>query len=76
MENLPFLKQQQSEPPSRSAPENEWPESPRRFEPIYAPPVKKDLLESLKENQLALILLGIVAGFLLANMRPVVFQAK
>jgi len=82
MENLPFLKQT-SEPPSRSAPpppENEWPshmDSPRRFEPLYErPQVKKDLFESFKENQIGLILMGIVIGFLLANMRPVVFQAK
>jgi hypothetical protein len=37
---------------------------------------KKDMLESFKENQIGLILLGMVIGFLLANMRPVVFQAK
>jgi hypothetical protein len=52
-------------------------DSPRRFEPLYErPQVKKDLFESFKENQIGLILLGIVIGFLLANMRPVVFQAK
>lgn len=85
MENLPFLKQS-SEPPSRSAPpplpENEWPshiDSPRRFEPLYSverPREKKDPFEAFKENQIGLILLGMVIGFLLANMRPVVFQAK
>jgi hypothetical protein len=37
---------------------------------------KKDMFESFKENQIGLILLGMVIGFLLANMRPVVFQAK
>ena len=87
MENLPFLKQQSSEPPSRSAPpplpENEWPshmDSPRRFEPLYTTDrpqqVKKDPFEAFKENQIGLILLGIVIGVLIANMRPVIFQAK
>jgi len=85
MENLPFLKQQSEPPSSRSAPppENEWPshmDSPRRFEPLYntvdRPQVKKDPFEAFKENQIGLILLGMVIGFLLANMRPVVFQAK
>ena len=74
----------QSEPPSRSAPpapENEWPshmDSPRHFEPLYAQPVstKKDPFEAFKENQIGLILLGIVIGVIIANMRPVIFQAK
>ena len=84
MENLPFLKQQ-SETPSRSVqpppPENEWPshmDSPRRFEPLFTEraPEKKNPFDSLRDNQVALILLGIVIGYLLANMRPIVFQAK
>jgi preprotein translocase subunit Sss1 len=40
------------------------------------PPQKKDLFESFKENQIGLILLGIVIGVIIANMRPVVFHAK
>ena len=84
MDNLPFLTKN-TESQSRNAPpplpENEWPshDSPRRFEPMYTmdnSQQKKDIFESFKENQIGLILLGIVIGFLLANMRPVVFQAK
>jgi hypothetical protein len=52
-------------------------DSPRHFDGfIERPQQKKDVLESFKENQIGLILLGMVIGFLLANMRPVVFQAK
>ena len=54
-------------------------DSPRRFDPLYTverPQVKKDPFDAFKENQIGLILLGMVIGFLLANMRPVVFQAK
>jgi len=53
-------------------------DSPRHFEPLYAPqPVaKKDPFEAFKENQICLILLGIVIGVIIANMRPVIFQAK
>lgn len=54
-------------------------DSPRRFEPLYTierPQQKKNPFDALKDNQIGLILLGIVIGFLLANMRPVVFQAK
>jgi hypothetical protein len=50
-------------------------DSPRRFEPLY-PPEKKNPFESFKENQIGLILLGIVIGVIIANMRPVIFQAK
>jgi hypothetical protein len=53
-------------------------DSPRRFEPLYVdrPHEKKNPFDSLRDNQIALILLGIVIGYLLANMRPIVFQAK
>jgi len=85
MDNLPFLTKNNTESQSRNAPqplpENEWVshDSPRRFEPMYTTDnsqQKKDIFESFKENQIGLILLGMVIGFLLANMRPVVFQAK
>jgi hypothetical protein len=53
-------------------------DSPRHFEPLYPPQpaTKKDPFEAFKENQIGLILLGIVIGVIIANMRPVVFQAK
>lgn len=36
---------------------------------------KADVLESLKANPMALVLLGIVIGALLVNMRPVVIKS-
>jgi len=83
MDNLPFLTKN-TESQSRSAPpplpENEWPshmDSPHQFDTfVERPQQKKDPFEAFKENQIGLILLGMVIGFLLANMRPVVFQAK
>lgn len=44
------------------------PEQPERDQP------KPDVLESLKGNPMALILLGIIIGALLVNMRPVVIK--
>ena len=83
MENLPFLKQNDREPPSRNAPsESEWPQRPpphymQDDEPrggdVAMP--KADVLESLKANPMALVLLGIVIGALLVNMRPVVIKS-
>jgi hypothetical protein len=36
---------------------------------------KADVLESIKGNPMALVLLGIVIGALLVNMRPVVIKS-
>lgn len=82
MENLPFLKQ--NEPQSRNAPsESEWPQRPPphylqdddpRGTMDIAPP-KADVFESLKGNPMALVLLGIIIGALLVNMRPVVIKS-
>lgn len=78
MENLPFLKQSDREPPSRNAPsESDWPMDPQRYaqprEDVAVAP-KPDVFESLKANPMALVLLGIVIGALLVNMRPVVIK--
>lgn len=79
MENLPFLKQNDREPPSRNAPsESDWPREHQRYVPqqedvvMMAP--RADVFESLKANPMALVLLGIVIGALLVNMRPVVIK--
>jgi len=80
MENLPFLKQ--NEPQSRNAPsESDWPQRPpphymQDDEPrdIAVAP-KGDVFESLKGNPMALVLLGIIIGALLVNMRPVVIKS-
>jgi len=45
---------------------------PRRM--MFAPPpiAKKDPFAALKENHVALILLGIVIGVIIMNMRPII----
>jgi hypothetical protein len=80
MENLPFLKQ--NEPQSRNAQsESEWPQRPpphymQDDEPRdVATAPKADVFESLKGNPMALVLLGIIIGALLVNMRPVVIKS-
>jgi hypothetical protein len=80
MENLPFLKPNDRELRSRNDPpqsENEWPQSGGGGGD-YAIPAspKPDVFEALKANPMSLILLGIVIGVLLANMRPVIIQSK
>ena len=72
MENLPFLTNgQTSDQPSlrndRPPPsENEWPR---------VQPEQRDALDFLRTNPMGLVLLGIVIGVLLANMRPVIIQS-
>ena len=39
------------------------------------PPIKKDPFASLKENHVALILLGIVIGVIIMNMRPIIVNS-
>ena len=80
MENLPFLKQ--NEPQSRNAPsESEWAAHRYQMQEEHTPvdrdvPTQKaDVFESLKENPMALVLLGIIIGALLVNMRPVVIKS-
>jgi hypothetical protein len=40
------------------------------------PPPRNDVFESLRANPMGLILLGIIVGVIIANMRPVVIQPK
>lgn len=47
------------------------PVPPRRFIPIAEHP-KQDPFSALKENHMALILLGIVIGVIIMNMRPII----
>jgi hypothetical protein len=78
MENLPFLSKSAEQSPLRNAPpqaraESEVPEyedAPQRF--FYPTPVRQQQgpFDALKENHIALILIGIVIGVLIMNMRP------
>jgi hypothetical protein len=79
MENLPFLtkpaEQSRNDPGPQS--ENEWPQQPPRYiEQQMAPPPRNDVFESLRANPMGLILIGIIVGVIIANMRPVVIQPK
>ena len=51
-------------------------EEPPRNTMFFPPPsVKKDPFAALKENHVALILLGIVIGVIIMNMRPIIVNA-
>lgn len=76
MDNLPFLSQSQSQSRNEARPdESEWqvPDQP----PLqrYMAPEKPDLLDSIKSNPMALILIGIIVGAMLMNMRPVIIKS-
>jgi hypothetical protein len=87
MENLPFLSQsaepssrnvqQQPEPESRPrawTPQQDFEEAapPRRFVPAFDQTRQQNVFDSLKDNHVALILIGIVIGVLIMNMRPII----
>ena len=78
MENLPFLSKNEEPSPNVRPPrsESEWPQGDFQpaFQPMAQPPVKPDVLDALRANPMGLVLLGIIIGFLLANMRPVIIK--
>jgi hypothetical protein len=84
MENLPFLSKGGEPLPSRSVPppraESEVPEyeePQQRFYPAWPQPVPhQSAFDALKENHIALILIGIVIGVLVVSMRPIVINPK
>jgi hypothetical protein len=45
---------------------------PRRFVPAFESPRQQNVFDSLKDNQIALILIGIVIGVIIMNMRPII----
>lgn len=70
MENLPFLSQTTQSPNVLSSPSESEPEPPRFVEkptPLHVP-------FQFKEHQLALVLIGIVIGVVLMNMRPIIIN--
>jgi hypothetical protein len=87
MENLPFLSKSGEQLPSRNVPpppqaESDVPEFEEpRYPPMWPPPqpsrpVHQNPFDSLKENHIALILIGIVIGVLVVSMRPIVINPK
>ena len=45
---------------------------PRRFVPAFEQTRQQNIFDSLKDNHVALILIGIVIGVLIMNMRPII----
>jgi hypothetical protein len=43
---------------------------------MYDAPPSKSPFDALKENHMALILLGIVIGVIIMNMRPIIVNPK
>jgi hypothetical protein len=88
MENLPFLSQNpepssrsvQPPPPEHEprvrawTPQQDFEEAvpPRRFVPAFEQTRQQNIFDSLKDNHVALILIGIVIGVLIMNMRPII----
>lgn len=62
------------------SPENEddaWPSQPPPQQPVFIQqqrPQQFDIFEQLKMNPMALVVIGIVIGAFLVNMRPVVIK--
>jgi hypothetical protein len=71
MDNLPFLSQQQQQPGLDEVEEHQhqgqqqqWPSQPK----------SETTLDYLKSNPMAILLIGVIVGALLMNMRPVVIK--
>jgi hypothetical protein len=76
MDNLPFLSQSQQQqsgplPQISESDEPQW----RQAYPASPPPSRPDMLDSIKSNPMALVLVGIVIGAILMNMRPVIIKS-
>lgn len=70
---LPESEQQRVWTPTRDY--EDQPPQQHRFAPMYEQaPAPKNPFDSLKENHMALILLGIVIGVIIMNMRPIIVQ--
>lgn len=68
MENLPFLQGAQSDPDPPPREEEEWIRPPETF--VARP--GNDFLKNI--NPLTLLLVGIIVGVVLMNMRPIIIQ--
>ena len=70
MDSLPFLAKTEDRN-ARPQSENDWEPPPR-----FADKPRLDMFDTMKANPMGLILLGVIVGVLIANMRPVVIQPK
>jgi hypothetical protein len=68
MDNLPFLSQQPDHPGSER-------EERQQQQQAWGPAPKPDMLDSLKSNPMALVVIGIIIGAILMNMRPVIIKS-
>ena len=61
--------------PSQENEEDQWPSQPHPQQPVFVqPPRQPDIFEQLKMNPMALVVIGIIIGAFLVNMRPVVIK--
>jgi hypothetical protein len=73
MDRPPFLSK------NDPSPENEddtWPSQPPPQQPVFIQQQRPapDIFEQLKMNPMALVVIGIIIGAFLVNMRPVVIK--
>jgi hypothetical protein len=71
MDNLPFLSQQQQQQPGLDEAE----EHPHQQQQWPSRPKSETTLDYLKSNPMAILLIGVIVGALLMNMRPVVIKS-
>jgi hypothetical protein len=80
MENLPFLKNNDVRSPPGPIIDESPNELTRRFEPLFQSQeihnVKPNLAELFHDSRITFILLGIIIGVIIMNMRPVVLHTK
>lgn len=68
----PFLSKNDPSPEN----EDEWPSQPPPQQHFIPRTSQPDIFDQLKSNPMALVLIGIIIGAILVNMRPVVIAAS
>ena len=73
MDRPPFLSKSD---PSQENEEDAWPSQPPPQQPVFIQQQRPapDIFEQLKMNPMALVVIGIIIGVFLVNMRPVVIK--
>jgi hypothetical protein len=72
MDNLPFLSQQQ---PGLDEAEEHQHQGQQQQQQWPSQPKSETTLDYLKSNPMAILLIGVIVGALLMNMRPVVIKS-
>ena len=72
MDRPPFLSKSDPSPENEEDP---WPQQPHPQQPVFVQAQRQpDIFEQLKMNPMALVVIGIIIGAFLVNMRPVVIK--